>query len=168
MEAKDLLAKPINNTMKTKTFVERYFNLRYLKNNTYVFSHTNRLVLFGISKTHEIFTLNKKIVKFDILFKIGDLDLQNLVSGKKKRGGVYVSPDMKLFSLTCDDSSVYILRSPIKGALIEINPDILAGDFSNLQTDSEASGYIAIFNLPSYEYNVDKACKAYEETTLTN
>ena len=164
MEKSISLAKPLNNIIKTRSFVERYFTTFTTPDKVYLNMHSNRIVLLGLTKDHDIFTLNKKIVKIDLLFKHDKHDLKNLVQGKKKRGGIHVTPSMKLFNIVCDDESSYVIRSPLRGSLIEINFDILNGDLSCVQNKPESDGFLVILNLPSFEYNIEKALSSYNNT----
>jgi hypothetical protein len=63
---------------------------RYFHNEgTYIYDHTNDLIMMGISKALIDRENGIKLVEF--LFKKDNLDLNNLVKGKKKAGGIFVN-----------------------------------------------------------------------------
>ncbi len=173
--------KPLKNFVKTLPFVDRYFTRYYnTEDHTYYFVHTNKMILMGLAATHPIVAQKLKIDSMFFCFKNqvsdkpkttkdnggnaaeeedGDmeveLDFQNIVQGKKKRGGIVLQPNMKLCKIFCGEQK-FVIRSSIWGSIIEINQDLLRGDYSAIQNESEGSGYMFIMNPNSLNYDMRK------------
>jgi hypothetical protein len=82
-------------------FIDRYFTRLYSlnvrgveENDQYVHMHSNRLALVGLAPSHPIVT--SKVPIISINFNVsGKRDLlDNVISGKKKRGGHFMSPEV--------------------------------------------------------------------------
>lgn len=117
--------------------------------------HSNRICLVGLAKEHVAF---KKGIR-SVSFEVGKIDRsENKVSGRKKKGGMVLQADTVLALVTCEDDSVYSLRSCVQGKLIEVNnritskPEILS---------IEGEGYVAIV-MPKLEN-----CAALKEKLLS-
>lgn len=103
-----------------------------------VLFHSNRICLVGLAKEHVAF---KKGIR-SVSFEVGKFDRsENKVSGRKKSGGMILQDDSALALVTCEDDSVYRIRSCVQGKLVEVNNRITA-DPAILRIDGE--GYVAI------------------------
>ncbi|RHZ21458.1 hypothetical protein DYB37_000116 [Aphanomyces astaci] len=91
----------------------------------------------GIAPGHCIFTrgLTVKSVEFEPSM------VESKVTGKKKKGGVWLNPDTVVCRVTCSNGETFTFRSCIRGALIEIN-ELLTPAL--LTTKPFTQGYIAI------------------------
>ena len=172
--------KPLKNFVKTLPFVDRYFTRYYnTDDHSYYFVHTNKMILMGLAATHPIVAQKLKIDSIYFCFKNQvsekhknakengeadaqegegnepELDFQNIVQGKKKRGGILLQPNMKLCKIFCGDQK-FVIRSSIWGSIIEINQDLLRGDYSIIQKESEGAGYMFILNPCSLNYDMRK------------
>ena len=156
MEQSPLLAKPLTNIVRTESFTNRYTTKYKTEENSYYYLHTNNLVIIGITK--ELLQKHKKIknINFRLKEKYEKMDFANLVKGKKKKGGIPLSPDMKICDIEFEDGFVFLLRSRIKGKIIEINEKLLNKDFDGISKDVENNGFLFIVNLPSFEYSIFK------------
>ena len=179
--------KPIKNFVKTLPFVDRYFTRYYnTDDHTYYFVHTNKMILMGLAATHPIVAQKLKIDSIYFCFKNqvsdkhknakengdaadqdddandAELDFQNIVQGKKKRGGILLQPKMKLCKIFCGDQK-FVIRSSIWGSIIEINQDLLKGDYSIIQKECEGSGYLFIMNPSSLNYDMRKENPSFLE-----
>ena len=190
---KHVQKKPLKNFVKTLPFIDRYFTRLYSPSeHLYYFQHTNRMVLAGLSASHPLIAEKLKIDRIEFCFKNqlvsekngaensqnfaknehefskkdAEIDFKNIVSGKKKRGGIVVQPNMKLCRLFAGER-VFMVRSLVNGAIIEINRDLLEGDFGSLQRDSEGAGFLFIINLPSLNYKIYKENHEFLEIEKT-
>lgn len=169
METADVPSQNLNNFTKTLSFIDRYFTRNYHEtDHLYYFEHSNGLVLCGLSNEHPIIKEKLKVDSLEFMFKpptkeeeIDDEkvekqgDFRNLVSGKKKRGGIKIIPTMKLFKIVCGERQ-FMIRSHILGYIIELSPHLLAKDYEYLTSDPEGAGYFFIANPPSEAYVVGK------------
>jgi hypothetical protein len=157
----------LKNFSKALSFIDRYFTRNYHpQDHLFYFEHSNGLILCGLSRGHPIFAEGLHIDDIEILFKPPakediEGDYGNLVSGKKKRGGIKIIPTMKLFRIVCGERS-FVIRSHVTAYIIEISPYVLAKNVEVIQTDPEGAGYLFIANPTSETYQVKKECKEVE------
>ncbi|XP_058463887.1 protein Abitram [Malaya genurostris] len=121
-------------------FYTRYYSDHPIKQTEphQVLFHSNRICLIGIAPEHEAFRRGIKSISFEV----GKVDRsQNHVSGKKKSGGMIVQADSTLALITCNDGSVFKVRSCVQGKLVEVNHRVVQ-DVNLLAKEGE--GYIAI------------------------
>uniref|UniRef100_A0AAG5CSP8 Protein Abitram n=1 Tax=Anopheles atroparvus TaxID=41427 RepID=A0AAG5CSP8_ANOAO len=117
--------------------------------------HSNRICLVGLAKEHVAFDKGIRSVSFEV----GKFDRsENKVSGRKKSGGMVLQADSTLALITCEDDSVYRLRSCVQGKLIEVNNRIISKP-EILRVEGE--GYVAIV-MPKIEN-----CPALKEKLLS-
>ncbi|XP_053695433.1 protein Abitram [Sabethes cyaneus] len=103
-----------------------------------VLFHSNRICLIGLASNHEAFSRGIKSISYEV----GKINRsQNQVSGKKKSGGMIVQADSTLALVTCNDGSVFKVRSCIQGKLVEVNQRLVE-NVGLLQM--EGYGYVAI------------------------
>ncbi len=91
-----LLVKPLLNIVRTYNFIDRYTTRYYTPEKTYYFNFTNGLIIMGISKAFLKDFGKIKNIEFCFKEKYQKLNYRSLVSGKKKRGGINLNPNMKL------------------------------------------------------------------------
>jgi glycine cleavage system H lipoate-binding protein len=97
----------------------------------------------GMAHGNSILSRNSKIVSINFNAS-GRRDLLDcVVSGKKKRGAVFLTPDSTLCRITLEDGSEHNLSSVVRGKLIEINPRLVANP-NLLLSRHEDEGYLAI------------------------
>ncbi|EWS75673.1 glycine cleavage H-protein (macronuclear) [Tetrahymena thermophila SB210] len=144
---------PITTLTKISNYVDRYF-VRFYKVytneskqclNQYAFQHTNKLCLIGLAPEHDIIANKKTITKVSY-DKVYSGDMQKLVKGKKKKGGIKSTPDKTIGEIFCDDGSVYQVKGVIDGNIIELNDNL----FTNPQWITEypdSKGYLGIINI---------------------
>jgi hypothetical protein len=135
--------------MKYPSVIERYYTKYYrrnvhneLNNDTLVLVHSNRVCVLMLSERHPI------IEKSLIIHSIESLaSVNQLMSGKSKRGADYVQPNKLLYRIKCEGNENFTICASIKGRLVELNDEILKRP-ELLQTKAEGEGYLAIF-IPS-------------------
>lgn len=117
---------------KVPNVVERYYEQFYSEGNSetgdnldqYAHCHSNGLACLGLAFRHVILQQNKTIVKVN--FDIGKKDKSTIaVSGKKKRGALWLEPHMKVCELECSDGTVYPFRAGVAAKLIEVNEELV-------------------------------------------
>ncbi|OQR98600.1 hypothetical protein ACHHYP_08347 [Achlya hypogyna] len=113
---------------RTGSMVDRYYTRLYASDvlekqdeDQYVNMHSNRLCVLGIAPGHAIFKENLTVTKVEFERSV----LDNKVSGKKKKGGVWFNPSSIVCKVVCSNEATYTLRSCIRGALIEFNERLL-------------------------------------------
>uniref|UniRef100_A0A182NFJ0 Actin-binding transcription modulator n=1 Tax=Anopheles dirus TaxID=7168 RepID=A0A182NFJ0_9DIPT len=121
-----------------------------------VLFHTNRICLVGFAKEHVAFEKGIRSVSFEV----GKFDRsENKVSGRKKSGGMILQADSTLALVTCEDDSVYKLRSCVQGKLVEVNERVVA-EPEIMRLNGE--GYVAIV-MPKIEH-----CDSLKEKLLSH
>lgn len=91
--------------------------------------------------------MNKGVAKVEFLFK-NLSDLQNVVSGKKKKNALKIHKGMHVANIHFNNGSVFELRSPIAGKLIELNRSIAKGNLESINSQSESNGFLMILDPP--------------------
>lgn len=132
------------------SFIERYTTQRFHTTergeDEWVCQHSNKLILVGIAPTHPIVAVaGRSVAKVDFAAS-GSREkslLDMKVSGKGKKGGVWVQRDTALCEVTMSDGAVYKVRACVRGTLIEVNAR-LAEDPGLLQRKANTEGYVAI------------------------
>lgn len=92
------MAKPLLNSVRILPLLDRYTTKNYCEDGTYYFEHTNGLVLMGLSEL--LIKKNGKVINIEYLFKKLPENLDSLVKGKKKSGGISLGLSMKLLKIT--------------------------------------------------------------------
>ncbi|OQS04167.1 hypothetical protein THRCLA_20951 [Thraustotheca clavata] len=143
-DAKD--APVVEYVARTGSMVDRYYTRLYasdiLENpneDQFVNMHSNRLCVLGIAPGHAIF--KDKLTVTSVEFEQSVLD--NKVSGKKKKGGVWFNPESVVCRVKCSNDVTYTIRSCIRGALIEHNERLIEQP-ELLTRKPFTEGYIAI------------------------
>lgn len=105
--------------------------------------HSNKLCVVTLSPNHPALSSDSRIT--DINFQVTEKcnRFKNTVSGKRKRGAQWLNPESPLCLVTTNDGTVHVIRSGIRGNLIEVN-DRLRHSPELLTTMPETEGYIAI------------------------
>ncbi|CBK22195.2 uncharacterized protein [Blastocystis hominis] len=107
--------------------------------------HSNTICIVSLAFGHDIITKGKRCVK--VVFGKGkdhrDL-VKNDVSGKRKKGGIWVEESTILCEITCDDGSVYKIAACIRARLLEVNLRLLE-EPELLNTKPRTDGFIALF-----------------------
>ncbi|KDO28274.1 hypothetical protein SPRG_06325 [Saprolegnia parasitica CBS 223.65] len=113
---------------RTGSMVDRYYTRLYASDvlekpfeDQFVNMHSNRLCVLGIAPGHAIFKDNLTVTKVEFEQSV----LDNKVSGKKKKGGVWFNPQSIVCRIVCANDVTYSIRSCIRGALIEFNERLL-------------------------------------------
>lgn len=143
------LLKSLDNCTKLLPYRERYFidaaesELPHLKHypDQYYLKHTNGVVLFGLTKQHQVFKQEAAKVKA-VHFNFQSGDKSSFV-GKKKRNALMVKPGVKICDVELADGTVYPVLCQFKGKAIDFN-DAVEADPSLLLRDPLNTGYLAI------------------------
>uniref|UniRef100_A0A2M4APC9 Putative glycine cleavage system h protein n=1 Tax=Anopheles triannulatus TaxID=58253 RepID=A0A2M4APC9_9DIPT len=110
-----------------------------------VLFHSNRICLVGLANDHVAFQKGIRSVSFEV----GKCDRsENKVSGRKKSGGMILQADSTIALVTCQDDTVYKIRSCVQGKLVEVNERITA-DPELMKIEGE--GYVAVV-MPKIEH----------------
>lgn len=133
-----------------KTVLQRYYTPMYcltiedkqIEPQCILF-HSNRICLVTIAPSHPIIKDKKTIKTIDFVTAGNVNRLENIVSGKSKRGGQKLTEKSVLCRVECDDGCRYDIFSCIKGKLIEINKNLLENP-NLLVTDYNTLGHVAI------------------------
>lgn len=135
-----------SNWPRFPSVVERYYTeLFYVGNRCeqYIHKHSNGLCLVGLASGHPALSPEKKIVQVN--WKVGNSDRSLIeVSGRKKKGALWLDAHSLLCELTCDDGSVYTVQTGVHGKLIEVNPRLPA---ILTPSTAEGDGWLAILLL---------------------
>lgn len=83
----------------------------------YVYLQSNRTCIIGIAPSHPIVRYRIPVVKVHFAEQLRNLS----VTGKRKRGGIFLEPNASICTITLQDGRSYILRACIRAALIEVN-----------------------------------------------
>ena len=152
------------------SFIERYttqyFHTTEQCEDEWVCQHSNKLILVGIAPTHPILSdAGRSVSKVDFAAS-GSRErslLDMKVSGKGKKGGVWMQRDTAICEVTMSDGAVYKVRACVRGMLIEVNAR-LAEDPGLLQRKPNTEGYVAILR-PKLEEadSVAKGLKTRDE-----
>jgi hypothetical protein len=143
------LLKSLDNCTKLLPYRERYFinaaesDLQHLKHfpDQYYLKHTNGVILFGVTKLHEVFKKeNPKVKAVNFNFQNGD---KSSFVGKKKRNALMVKPGVKICDIELEDGSVYPVVCQYKGKAIDFNDEFEANPNLLIQ-DPLNTGYLAI------------------------
>ena len=65
---------------------------------------------------------------------------QKKVGGKRKKGGIWLEPQIPVVTFTCADGQEYPLNASVRGKLIEINPRVLSDPAGFFREDSGVGG----------------------------
>jgi glycine cleavage system H lipoate-binding protein len=162
-EENPLFKRPLNNIIRTERFMDRYTTRYITEDEVYYNIHTNNLLLIGLSES--LIAKHKKITKitFRLKDKYDDMDMNKLIQGKKKRGGIPLSPKMKLFEVEFEDGFNLLVRCRIKGKIIEINEEILNHNYDVINKDPENDGFFFIAAFPSLEYSMFKDYSGFKQ-----
>ncbi|KAG9415892.1 Mitochondrial inner membrane protease ATP23 [Aphanomyces cochlioides] len=139
-------ATVVDYVARTGTMVDRYYTRLYAADimdkpneDQFVNMHSNRLCVIGIAPGHCIFTHSLTVTSITYESSVQD----SKVTGKKKKGGVWLNPDTVVCRVTCSNDQTFSFRSCIRGALIEINDNLTANP--TLLTEKPFTlGYLAI------------------------
>ena len=129
-----------------RRYYTRYYKVQENTEDQVVLLHSNRICLVSLSPKHPLIQSNKKVASLE--FQVGNpkkpIDrLSNKVTGKGKKGGQSVDEKAILCVVNCEDGSKYLLRSCVRGTLIEINPLIVETP-SLLLEKPFSEGYLAV------------------------
>ncbi|ETV97917.1 hypothetical protein, variant [Aphanomyces invadans] len=137
-------ATVVDYVSRTGSMVDRYYTRMYAADimgepseDQFINMHSNRLCVIGIAPGHAIFTRGLTVIAIDFEPTI----VESKVSGKKKKGGVWLNPDTVLCRIKCSTGDVFAFRSCIRGALIEINESLTPALFT---TKPFTQGFLAI------------------------
>ena len=98
------------------SYIDRYYSRLYtlnarniIGNDQYAYFHSNRLAVIGVAPTHNMLKNKSKAVS--ISFNVnGKRDLlDNIISGKKKKGGFFIEGAAAFCNVTLEDGSVHTL-----------------------------------------------------------
>lgn len=144
------------------SFIERYFT-RYVSREDHLYynQHSNGLIVGGMLHSHPALLAKPTGLRFLVSKSshgeaTGDLD--KLVSGKRKRGGIQVVPQQRICEVESQGQR-FIVRSLIKATIIELNEQLLGGDLTTLESDPEESGFIFIAMPVKDNQPLDEAAK---------
>ncbi|RUS83268.1 hypothetical protein EGW08_008948, partial [Elysia chlorotica] len=114
-----------------------------------ILTHSNRICVICIAQSHPIISEGKIVSK--VSFR-GDgwSRMDNVVTGKSKRGAQWLERMAPLCCVTCTDSSVYTLCCCVKGQLVEINTNLETTP-SLLTEKPSSNGYLAVI-LPGLKH----------------
>ncbi|ETV80815.1 hypothetical protein, variant [Aphanomyces astaci] len=110
-------ATVVDYVARTGTMVDRYYTRMYAADimgepseDQYVNMHSNRLCVVGIAPGHCIFTrgLTVKAVDFEPSM------VESKVTGKKKKGGVWLNPDTVVCRVTCTNGETFNFRRYVR------------------------------------------------------
>ena len=87
--------------------------------------------------------------------------MNDLVKGKKKKGGILIQPDTKLCSVKFENNEEICIRSFIRGKIIEINEFIVNKDLQVVNEEPESAGFFFILSLPYNDCSIDKDYKEF-------
>jgi hypothetical protein len=151
--------------VKYPTVIERYFTKYYRcnvhnepNNDTLVLVHSNRVCVLMLSERHPIIEQALTIESIELLSTVNQL-----MSGKSKRGADYVQPNKLLYRIRCANERPFTICAGIKGRLIEINERLI--EQPNLLKDrTQGHGYLAIFisSLKDAEHNLQSLCTEHD------
>ncbi len=143
------LLKSLDNCTKLLPYRERYFinaaeaEMQHLKHypDQYYLKHTNGVILFGLTKQHELFAKpSAKVKAVHFNFQSGD---KSSFVGKKKRNALMVKPGVKICDIELEDGTSIPVLCQFKGKAIDFNDEFEANPNLLLQ-DPLNSGYLAI------------------------
>lgn len=105
--------------------------------------HSNKLCVITLSPNHPVLSSESQIT--DVNFQVTDKcnRFLNTVSGKRKRGAQWLNPESPICRVTTRDGVVHVIRSGIRGNLIEVN-ERLRHSPHLLSKFPQTEGYIAI------------------------
>lgn len=105
--------------------------------------HSNKLCVITLSPAHPVLSNKSQVI--DVNFQVTDKcnRFLNTVSGKRKRGAQWLNPESAICIVTTSDDQVYVIRSSIRGSLIEVNDKLHHSPYL-LTKMPETEGYIAI------------------------
>lgn len=139
----------IPSVIQPLTAVQRYYTTMYRPdadgsagNDQYVHIQSNRICVVGLAPSHPILRHNLRIVSVKFAAAVDSIE----VSGKKKRGNVYVDHRTTLAVAQTACGKSFNLRSGMRGDVLEMN-DALVHHPDLLRTHPATAGHIAVFNL---------------------
>ncbi|KAG2525505.1 hypothetical protein BBO99_00004499 [Phytophthora kernoviae] len=126
------------------TMIERYYTEMFscdtrgkALEDQYVHMHSNRLCVVGIAASHPAMQEGIESVEFSQNI------LESRVTGKKKKGGLFLLPNTALCVVKCKSGREFTLYSCIRGSLIEVN-ERLQTEPTLLQQKHQTDGYLII------------------------
>ncbi|CAH0481356.1 unnamed protein product [Peronospora belbahrii] len=126
------------------TMIERYYTEMFscdtmgkVMEDQYVHMHSNRLCVVGVAESHPV--MQEELVSVEFERNV----LENRVTGKKKKGGCFMLPNMVICVLKCKSGREFKLYSCIRGSLIEIN-ERLQKEPKLLKQKHQSDGYLVI------------------------
>ena len=140
-----------------RRYYKRYYNLQENQEDQVVLLHSNRICLVSLAPRHPIIRNNLQIahLEFEVGNKRKPTDrLSNKVTGKGKKGGQSVDEKAILTSIECTNGEKYLIRSCLRGTLIEINPLVVENP-SLLSEKPFAEGHLAVI-LPKLPEGIDR------------
>lgn len=128
--------------------VQRYYEARYATNvnnksnqDYSVLIHSNNLCIMSLAPSHIL--MGKIIDKIDFQVSESTDRLNNIMTGKGKRGAQIVQAGSTLCKVHCSDGEEYKILSAIPGKLVEMNYK-LAENPNIMLTQPDDLGFIAI------------------------
>lgn len=113
----------------------------------YVRRHDNGISMVGLDVAHPVLAVPGRRVTA-VNFDVGRTNrLDNLVSGKRKRGGLVCQTTTILCEVECSDGFVAPVRAAANGRLLEVNQRLLK-EPGLLSDEPQAEGWIAILYDP--------------------
>lgn len=120
---------------------------------TCVARHHNGLCILCLSPNHPAIGAGVSSVKYERELKA--------VSGKRKRGGSFISGESRLCTVVTTDGAEYSVRCSVRGTIVEYN-DNLSKAPQLVHENPLTHGYLAVILPPTSELNtaVDKLLDA--------
>lgn len=110
-----------------------------------VLYHSNKICVVCVAPSHPLITDDSLEID-SVGFQNESFDLlKNRVHGKHKKGGHQLAPNSCLCQVHCKNGIKFILRSCVKGCLIEVNTRLVTTP-NLLKTKPLSEGYLAIIN----------------------
>lgn len=129
--------------------VDRYFTKFYNRGHNKeqcedlcVLAHSNKICLVTLSPKHQALA-EGDIQKVEFTLHGNDISNLDAPSGKKKINAVNMKPGTSFCTVTSGAGKQYIIRSGIKGKLMEINKSLLT-DPSLVSKKPDTLGYLAV------------------------
>ncbi|KAK2713155.1 hypothetical protein QYM36_011744 [Artemia franciscana] len=145
------IADSVDLNIPFQTVTERYYTPFYFCGKDHedfrALQHSNKLFVITLAPTHSILKGKKTVTKVDFDVGPNSNRLENVVSGKGKRGAQFLMPDSLLCFIETSDGERYEVRSCVKGKLVEVN-SLLVTNPSLITSHPDSKGYIAIIICP--------------------
>ncbi|GAV03223.1 hypothetical protein RvY_13682 [Ramazzottius varieornatus] len=171
----DPVAEPISNfrsraSRRLPQYVERNYSRLYAidaspgsAEDVCYLCHTNALFILTLAPSHPVCRLLKTIR--EVKFQVDDGPDRAKSGGKgyRKKGAQFLSPNDVICNITCDDSTMYVVKSGIKGKLLEVNSRLATWP-QLLTTHTASNGYIAIVIPNATDIEATQSSLQNEET----